>query len=134
MVKLKFMSSWKIRNLKRCSKFLFLILRMLERDYTCLVWSMGGMNLFGCCLVYTCQECICLKLSRGGSSQGRGGRGAVIVLLENKVELIQYHFMTILLSFPMRYSKPGFVFETQPTLLYKSSNLYHFDFLEVASF
>ena len=70
---------------------------------------MGGMNLFwllSC--VYMPRVCLLKAVKRGG----RCKRGeAVIVLLENKVELIQYHFMTILLSFPVRYSKAGFVLE-----------------------
>ena len=83
------------------------------------------MNLF---CVYMPRVCLLKAVKMGG---GRCKRGeAVIVLLENKVELIQYHFMTILLSFPVRYSKAGFVLEnsTNIALLHESNNLLPFQF------
>ena len=67
--------------------------------------------LFSC--VYMPRVCLLKAVKRG---VGARGEEAVIVLLENKVELIQYHFMTILLSFPVRYSKAGFVLENSTNI------------------
>ena len=87
------------------------------------------MNLFwllSC--VYMPRVCLLKAVKRGGGVGARGEE-AVIVLLENKVELIQYHFMTILLSFPVRYSKAGFVLENATNIaLLHESNLLPFQF------